>query len=59
MAVCEVDRVSRSILDFAKIMEILEKRGATFASATQAVTQADRIGDAQSHNRTMGEGVTV
>jgi len=35
VVVYKVDRLSRSIRDFGKIMEILEKHGATFVSVTQ------------------------
>ena len=33
--VYKVDRLSRSLLDFARIMEVLDKHGATFVSVTQ------------------------
>ena len=35
VVVYKVDRLSRSIRDFAKIMEIFEKHGTTFVSVTQ------------------------
>ena len=35
VVVYKVDRLSRSLLDFARIMEILDKNGATFVSVTQ------------------------
>jgi site-specific DNA recombinase len=35
VVVYKVDRLSRSIRDFAKIMEILDEHGATFVSVTQ------------------------
>jgi site-specific DNA recombinase len=33
--VYKVDRLSRSLLDFARIMEIFDKNGAAFVSVTQ------------------------
>ncbi len=35
VVVYKVDRLSRSLLDFARIMETLDKHGATFVSVTQ------------------------
>jgi len=35
VVVYKVDRLTRSLLDFARIMEILDKHGATFVSVTQ------------------------
>jgi site-specific DNA recombinase len=35
VAVYKVDRLSRSLLDFARIMEIFDKNGAAFVSVTQ------------------------
>jgi site-specific DNA recombinase len=35
VVVYKVDRLSRSLIDFAKIMELFEKRGVTFVSTTQ------------------------
>jgi DNA invertase Pin-like site-specific DNA recombinase len=40
VVVYKVDRLSRSVYDFAKIMEILEKHGATFVSVTQQFNTA-------------------
>ena len=42
--VYKVDRLSRSIRDFAKIMEILEKHGATFVSVTQQFNTTTSLG---------------
>lgn len=42
--VYKVDRLSRSIRDFAKIMEILEKCGATFVSVTQQFNTTTSLG---------------
>ena len=39
-----VDRLSRSLLDFTKIIEILERNGAGFASATQSFSTANSMG---------------
>jgi site-specific DNA recombinase len=40
----KVDRVSRSIRDFAKIMEILEKNNTTFVSVTQQFNTTTSLG---------------
>jgi site-specific DNA recombinase len=42
--VYKVDRLSRSIRDFAKIMEILDKHGATFVSVTQQFNTTTSLG---------------
>jgi site-specific DNA recombinase len=42
--VYKVDRLSRSIRDFAKIMEILDKHGATFVSVTQHFNTTTSLG---------------
>jgi site-specific DNA recombinase len=42
--VYKVDRLSRSIRDFAKIMEILEKHGTTFVSVTQQFNTTTSLG---------------
>jgi site-specific DNA recombinase len=44
VVVYKVDRLSRSIRDFAKIMEILEKHGATFVSVTQQFNTTTSLG---------------
>ncbi|MBM4225334.1 MAG: recombinase family protein, partial [Gammaproteobacteria bacterium] len=44
VVVYKVDRLSRSIRDFAKIMEILEKHGATFVSVTQQFNTTSSLG---------------
>jgi site-specific DNA recombinase len=44
IVVYKVDRLSRSIRDFAKIMEILEKHGATFVSVTQQFNTTTSLG---------------
>jgi site-specific DNA recombinase len=44
VVVYKVDRLSRSIRDFAKIMEILEKSGATFVSVTQQFNTTSSLG---------------
>ena len=44
VVVYKVDRLSRSIRDFAKIMEILEKNGATFVSVTQQFNTTTSLG---------------
>jgi site-specific DNA recombinase len=42
--VYKVDRLSRSLLDFARIMEILDKHGATFVSVTQPFNTTTSMG---------------
>jgi len=42
--VYKVDRLSRSIRDFAKIMEILDKHGTTFVSVTQQFNTTTSLG---------------
>jgi hypothetical protein len=44
VVVYKVDRLSRSIRDFAKMMEILEKSGATFVSVTQQFNTTTSLG---------------
>lgn len=44
VVVYKVDRLSRSIRDFAKIMEVLEKHGATFVSVTQQFNTTTSLG---------------
>lgn len=44
IVVYKVDRLTRSLLDFSRIMEILDKRGATFVSVTQQFNTTASIG---------------
>ena len=44
VVVYKVDRLSRSLLDFAKVMERFEKAGCAFVSVTQNFSTADAIG---------------
>lgn len=45
VVVCyKVDRLSRSLLDFAKVMEQLNQSGASFVSVTQNFSTADAMG---------------
>jgi site-specific DNA recombinase len=44
VVVYKVDRLSRSLLDFARIMEILDKHGATFVSVTQQFNTTSSMG---------------
>src|SRR5262249_38892748 len=44
VVVYKVDRVSRSLLDFARIMEVLDKHGATFVSVTQQFNTTSSMG---------------
>ncbi len=40
LIVYKVDRLSRSLLDFARIMEVLDKQGVSFVSVTQQLNTA-------------------
>ncbi|MDN5248223.1 MAG: recombinase family protein [Wolbachia endosymbiont of Tyrophagus putrescentiae] len=42
--VYKIDRLSRSLLDFAKIADFFEKRGVTFVSVTESFNTADSVG---------------
>ncbi len=42
--VYKVDRLTRSLADFAKIVEILDARGASFVSITQAFNTTTSMG---------------
>jgi site-specific DNA recombinase len=42
--VYKVDRLSRSLLDFARLMEIFDKRGVTFVSVTQQINSHSPMG---------------
>ncbi|RIK71914.1 MAG: resolvase, partial [Planctomycetota bacterium] len=44
VVVYKVDRLSRSLLDFARIMETFERRGVSFVSVTQQVNTASSMG---------------
>jgi site-specific DNA recombinase len=44
VVVYKVDRLSRSIRDFAKIMEVLDKHGTTFVSVTQQFNTTTSLG---------------
>jgi site-specific DNA recombinase len=44
VVVYKVDRLTRSLLDFAKIMEVLDKHGATFVSVTQHFNTTASLG---------------
>jgi site-specific DNA recombinase len=44
VVVYKVDRLSRSLLDFARIMEVLDKHGATFVSVTQQFNTTSSMG---------------
>jgi len=44
VVVYKVDRLSRSLLDFARIMEILDRHGATFVSVTQQFNTTSSMG---------------
>ncbi|MBZ0264354.1 recombinase family protein [bacterium] len=40
----KIDRLSRSLMDFAKIVETLEEHNATFVSVTQRFSTSDSMG---------------
>lgn len=44
IVVYKVDRLTRALSDFAKIVEILDAKGASFASVTQAFNTRDSMG---------------
>ena len=44
MVVYKIDRLTRSLADFAKIVEILETRGASFVSVTQQFNTTTSMG---------------
>ena len=44
VVVYKVDRLSRSLVDFARLMETFEKRGVAFVSITQQFNSANSIG---------------
>jgi site-specific DNA recombinase len=44
VVVYKVDRLSRSLLDFARIMEVLDKNGTTFVSVTQQFNTTSSMG---------------
>ena len=44
VVVYKVDRLSRSLLDFARIMEVFDKQGVSFVSVTQQFNTASSMG---------------
>jgi len=44
IVVYKVDRLSRSLLDFARIIEVLERRGVSFVSVTQQFNTTTSMG---------------
>lgn len=44
VVVYKVDRLSRSLLDFTRIMEVLDKRGVSFVSVTQQFNTTNSMG---------------
>ena len=44
VVVYKVDRLSRSILDFAQVIRLFEQHGVAFVSVTQSFSTADAIG---------------
>jgi site-specific DNA recombinase len=44
IVVYKVDRLTRSLADFAKIVDVLDKRGASFVSVTQAFNTTTSMG---------------
>ena len=44
VVVYKVDRLSRSLLDFAQVMDLFSRRGVAFVSVTQSFSTSDSIG---------------
>jgi len=44
VVVYKVDRLSRSLLDFARLMEVFDEHGVSFVSVTQPINTADSTG---------------
>ncbi len=49
IVVYKVDRLSRSLLDFARLVEVLDQRRVTFVSVTQPISTADSSGRLMLH----------
>jgi len=41
--VYKVDRLSRSLLDFARLLSLFEKRGVSFVSVTQVIAPVELV----------------
>jgi hypothetical protein len=58
LVVCyKVDRLSRSLLDFAKMMETFERHGVSFVSITQQFNSATSKGDVARSNWLLNEDI--
>ncbi len=44
VVVCKIDRLSRSLMDFAKLVEIFDRRNVTFVSVTQSFNTTTSMG---------------
>jgi len=44
IVVCKVDRLTRSLADFAKLVELFDKHGVSFVSVTQAFNTTTSMG---------------
>src|SRR5665648_523833 len=44
VVVYKIDRLSRSLMDFAKLVEVFDRRGVTFVSVTQAFNTTTSMG---------------
>jgi DNA invertase Pin-like site-specific DNA recombinase len=44
IVVYKVDRLTRALTDFARIVEVLDARGASFVSVTQALNSTTSMG---------------
>ena len=44
VVVYKIDRLSRSLMDFAKLVEVFERRGVTFVSVTQSFNTTTSMG---------------
>ena len=49
VVVYKVDRLSRSLLDFSRLLEVFDKHGITFVSVTQSFNTADSAGRLMLH----------
>jgi site-specific DNA recombinase len=49
VVVYKVDRLSRSLLDFARLLEVFDRHGVTFVSVTQSFNTADSAGRLMLH----------
>jgi site-specific DNA recombinase len=48
VVVYKIDRLSRSLMDFAKLVEVFERRNVTFVSVTQSFNTTTSMGGSRS-----------